>query len=68
MGNNLIVGINIFVDGKLINDNNVPILYYWNNEEDIEDELSKSDDLIFFLTKKITTPSEYLNSNLIYLY
>ena len=31
MGNNLIVGINIFVDGKLINDNNVPILYYWNN-------------------------------------
>ena len=67
MGNNLIVGINIFVDGKLINDNNVPILYYWNNEEDIEDELSKSDDLIFFLTKKITTPSEYLNSNLTYV-
>ena len=67
MGNNLIVGINIFVDGKLINDNNVPILYYWNNEEDIEDELSKSDDLIFFLTKKITTPSEYLNSNLTYI-
>ena len=67
MGDNLIVGINIFVNDKLINDNNVPILYYWNNEEDIEDELSKSDDLIFFLTKKITTPSEYLNSNLTYI-
>ena len=64
-----LVAINIINnDNKLLNKTSMPMLYYWNGESDVLDDLSNDTNLTEYLTTLLTKPEEYLNIFLSYFY
>lgn len=53
MNNGGIVALNIFVKDEIINDGGIPILFYWNFENDLIEELKENEALQSFIKKNI---------------
>ena len=53
MNNGGIVALNIFVKDEIINDGGIPILFYWNFENDLIGELKENEALQSFIKKNI---------------
>lgn len=53
MNNGGIVALNIFVKDEIINDGGIPILFYWNFENDLIEELKENEALQSFIRKNI---------------
>lgn len=62
------VAINILINDKLFNKNNVPIIYYWDREQDIDKALKKSEVFINTIIANTCTVDTYLNSSISYIY
>ena len=53
MNNGGIVALNIFVKDEIINAGGIPILFYWNFENDLIEELKENEALQSFIKKNI---------------
>lgn len=53
MNNGGIVALNIFVKDEIINDGGIPILFYWNFENDLIEEIKENEALQSFIKKNI---------------
>jgi hypothetical protein len=53
MNNGGIVALNIFVKDEIINDGGIPILFYWNFENDLIGELKENEALQSFIKKNV---------------
>jgi hypothetical protein len=64
-----LVAINITNnENKLLNKTSMPMLFYWNGESDVLDDLSKDENLIEYTKNLITNPADYLNIFVSYFY
>lgn len=58
-----LVSINILEKNTniLLNKNSIPLLYYWNGENDVLDELKNDEKFLEYCASLFTTPEKYLN-------
>lgn len=66
--NNSLVAINMFNGDKLINKTKVPILFYWDGETNLQDDLCSNNDFVEFCINNMETPKDYLNLHIAYFY
>lgn len=64
------IGINITIDGKLFNKNNIPYLVFWdkNDDTDINDFLRNNNDFINNILKPIWSDDKYHLAKISYYY
>lgn len=62
-----IIPINIFVGDKIINKNNVPIIYYWNGKHELIGELKSNKEFMQFIKDNCITFDNYGKSHISYL-
>ena len=56
-----LVAINIINnENKLLNKTSIPMLYYWNGESDVLDDLSNDTNLTEYVKTLLENPEEYL--------
>ena len=64
-----LVSINILnSENKLLNKTCVPMLYYWNGNTDVLDDLSNDEELINYSKGLFNEPTDYLKINISYFY
>ena len=64
-----LVSINILnSENKLLNKTGVPMLYYWNGNTDVLDDLSNDEELINYSKGLFNEPTDYLKVNISYFY
>lgn len=58
-----LVSINILEKNTniLLNKNSIPLLYYWNGENNVLDELKNDEKFLEYCASLFTTPEKYLN-------
>lgn len=59
-----LVAINIIVNGKLINKNNIPICYYWDNKTDIKEALKNDNSFKTYIIDNICNIENYTNASI----
>lgn len=64
---NRIIPINIFVGDKIINKNNIPIIYYWNGEGSLIDNLKSDKNFMEYIRTNCITFDNYGKSHISYL-
>lgn len=62
------VAINFVVGKELINKNGIPIMFYWDGEEDIFDALKNNEDLISWMKSQKLFEDNYTNSKIALFY
>lgn len=70
MNNDSLVAINVIVNDKLINNDYIPLLYYWNGKNDIITNLKNDSNFNEFLTKNNVFENclNFYNSKITYFY
>ena len=69
MDRDSLVAINIVnSNNNILNKTTVPMLYYWNGESDIMDDLANDNELIDYVKTLISEPTDYLNIFISYFY
>ena len=64
-----LVAINILnKEDKICNKSGVPMLYYWNGQNDVLDDLSNDNDLLFYAQTLFESPEMYLGYSVNYFY
>jgi uncharacterized protein YeeX (DUF496 family) len=49
-----IVALNIFIKDMIVNENNVPILFYWDYSENLENEFAENEEFKKFIRERIS--------------
>ena len=65
-----LAAINVVCNGKLINRNSVPLLFYWNGETDLIEDIKNNIDFMQWLEDEeiLTNINNYLNSHIALFY
>jgi len=63
-----LVAINITQDDKLLHNEPVPLLFYWNGENDVIDELKKDGAFINFIKEKCMNTNNYSTCKISYFF
>lgn len=68
MKNDSLVAINLTYNNKLLNPSNVPILFYWDGNGNLINEIIKDESFLSLIIKKCFNLEMYTNSILSYFY
>ena len=65
-----LAAINVVCNGKLVNRNSVPLLFYWNGETDLIEDIKNNIDFKQWLEDEeiLTDINNYLNSHIAFFY
>lgn len=65
-----LVAINVICNGKIINREGIPLLFYWNGETDVLEDIKSSIDFKQWLEDEeiLTNMNNYLNSHVAFFY
>ena len=63
-----LVAINITQSDKILNNSSVPLLFYWNGEQDIISSLKQDDAFFSFIKEKCMNIDNYVKCRISYFY
>ena len=63
-----LVAINITQSDKILNNSSVPLLFYWNGEQDIISSLKQDDAFFSFIKEKCMSIDNYVKCRISYFY